>query len=60
MGFRKDFLWGGAICAAQAEGAWNEDGKSLTFPEIIKHISPQERKRFGQAWVSEQDIAQAK
>ena len=27
MGFRKDFLWGGAIAAHQAEGAWNEGGK---------------------------------
>lgn len=26
--FPKDFLWGGSISAAQAEGAWNEDGKS--------------------------------
>jgi 6-phospho-beta-glucosidase len=25
--FRKDFLWGGAIAANQAEGAWDEDGK---------------------------------
>lgn len=29
-----DFLWGGAIAAHQAEGAWNQDGKGyrlLTF-----------------------------
>lgn len=25
--FRDDFLWGGAIAANQAEGAWNVDGK---------------------------------
>lgn len=23
----KDFLWGGAIAAHQAEGAWNIDGR---------------------------------
>ena len=28
MGFRKDFLWGGDISAAQCEGAWDEDGKA--------------------------------
>ena len=26
-GFPKDFLWGGAIAANQAEGAWDVDGK---------------------------------
>lgn len=28
MSFPKDFLWGGSISAAQAEGGWNEGGKS--------------------------------
>lgn len=28
MSFPKHFLWGGSISASQAEGAWNEDGKS--------------------------------
>lgn len=28
MGFQNNFLWGGSISAAQAEGAWNEGGKS--------------------------------
>ena len=27
VGFPKDFLWGGAISAHQAEGAWNVDGR---------------------------------
>ena len=26
--FPKDFLFGGAISACQAEGAWNVDGRS--------------------------------
>lgn len=30
MGFSKDFLWGGSISAEQAEGAWDEGGKSPT------------------------------
>ena len=28
MGFPKNFLWGGSISATQAEGGWNEGGKS--------------------------------
>ncbi|MBQ8278739.1 MAG: 6-phospho-beta-glucosidase [Roseburia sp.] len=36
MGFPKDFLWGGAIAANQAEGAWNVGGKG---PSIADHIT---------------------
>lgn len=39
--FPKDFMWGGAIAANQAEGAYMEDGKGLDissgFPNGIKH-----------------------
>lgn len=31
MSFRKDFAWGAATAAYQIEGAWNEDGKSLSI-----------------------------
>ena len=34
MSFPKDFLWGGSISAFQAEGAYQEDGKSLTVADI--------------------------
>lgn len=27
MGFKENFLWGGATAANQCEGAWNVDGK---------------------------------
>ena len=49
-GFYKDFLWGGAIAASQADGAWNEGGSrpgrrniipsgaELIFTTIIKKI----------------------
>lgn len=33
-GFPKDFLWGGAIAANQAEGAWNVDGKGPSMADI--------------------------
>lgn len=31
----KDFLWGGAISANQAEGAWNEDGKGISTSDCM-------------------------
>ena len=33
-GFPPDFLWGGAIAANQAEGAWREDGKGWSVADI--------------------------
>ena len=35
MGFRKDFLWGGAIATHQAEGAWDVDGKGISIADIM-------------------------
>ena len=35
-GFPKDFLWGGAIAANQAEGAYDEGGKGLCVADILK------------------------
>lgn len=35
MGFRKDFLWGGATAANQCEGAYNEDGRGLANVDLI-------------------------
>ncbi|MHC9537368.1 glycoside hydrolase family 1 protein [Dellaglioa sp. BT-FLS60] len=37
MGFRKDFLWGGAIAANQYEGAWNADKKGLSVADIAMY-----------------------
>ena len=36
MGFPKNFLWGGAIAANQAEGAYNEDGKGLSIADVLE------------------------
>ena len=33
-GFPKNFLWGGAIAANQAEGAWNVNGKGPSMADI--------------------------
>ncbi len=35
--FPKNFLWGGAIAANQAEGSYLEDGKGLTNVDMIPH-----------------------
>ncbi|TDW25801.1 6-phospho-beta-glucosidase [Breznakia blatticola] len=35
-GFPKDFLWGGAIAANQAEGAYQEGNKGLCVADILK------------------------
>ena len=34
--FPSHFLWGGALAGCQAEGAWLEDGKTMTIPEVMK------------------------
>lgn len=37
MGFRKDFLWGGATAANQCEGGYNEDGRGLANVDVAPH-----------------------
>ncbi len=47
-GFPEGFLWGGAIAANQAEGAWREGGKGVSIADIahLKEDLPRE-KRYG-------------
>ncbi len=45
-GFPKNFLWGGAIAANQAEGAWNEDGKGLNITDVIGAGSHIDRRQI--------------
>ena len=35
--FPENFLWGGAIAANQAEGAFREDGKGLSVADVLPH-----------------------
>ncbi|GJM74024.1 hypothetical protein HMSSN036_62400 [Paenibacillus macerans] len=35
--FPEHFLWGGAIAANQAEGAWNEDGRGPSINDALRH-----------------------
>ncbi|MFD2701916.1 glycoside hydrolase family 1 protein [Paenibacillus shunpengii] len=38
QGFSKDFLWGGAIAANQAEGAYDADGKGLSTADMVPYF----------------------
>lgn len=44
-GFPENFLWGGAIAANQAEGAWDVDGKGPSMADI--EILPEKHSRLG-------------
>ncbi len=37
MGFRKDFLWGGAVAANQCEGGYREGGRGLANVDLVPH-----------------------
>ena len=37
MGFRKDFLWGGATAANQCEGGYDQDGRGLANVDVTPH-----------------------
>ena len=38
ISFPNDFLWGGAIAANQAEGAWKEGGKGVSVADINEFV----------------------
>ena len=46
MGFKKDFLWGGAVAANQCEGAWNVDGKGVSCSDVCTGGSHTTSKRI--------------
>ena len=41
-----DFLWGGAIAAHQAEGAWQEGGKGVSIADILTAGSHQHPRQI--------------
>lgn len=58
--FPDGFLWGGAIAANQAEGAWNVDGKGLSTADVAifkKGISKSDYKKHNK--VDEEQIQNA-
>lgn len=46
MGFKNDFLWGGATAANQLEGGWQEGGKGVGCPDICTGGSHTRSKRI--------------
>ncbi|NIY47737.1 6-phospho-beta-glucosidase [Cedecea colo] len=46
--FPADFLWGGALAANQAEGAWLEGGKGMTTVDMIPHGKARLAVKLGQ------------
>lgn len=34
-GFKKNFLWGGAVSAHQLEGGWNLGGKGISIADVM-------------------------
>lgn len=58
--FPENFLWGGALSACQAEGAYNVDGKTLTVPEVMPFNSKNDRKVTKQLKITREMIEEAK
>jgi len=45
LGFKTDFLWGGAVAAHQLEGGWQEGGKGVSVADVMtagRHGVPRE------------------
>lgn len=48
--FPKNFLWGGAIAANQAEGAWNIDGKGMSVADVAQYKPNIDPKDYVSQW----------
>lgn len=58
--FPDNFLWGGAIAANQAEGAWNVDGKGMSVADVSMYKPHIDVKDYSTQWhVGIEDIEKA-
>lgn len=48
--FPNGFMWGGAIAANQAEGAWNIDGKGISVADVAKYKPNIDKKDYVSQW----------
>lgn len=56
--FPDGFLWGAALAANQCEGAWNEGGKGISIPDVMRYkpdIDAKDYKKLNT--VTKEDIA---
>jgi Beta-glucosidase/6-phospho-beta-glucosidase/beta-galactosidase len=59
--FPKTFLWGGAIAANQAEGAYDADGKGLSVADVVKYKKDAQHSDYKDQWaMSKKEIKEAK
>lgn len=57
--FPKNFLWGGAQAASQADGAYQEDGKGLNSSDVqpyLKNKSNAEIQKIEQAGMTLEEV----
>ena len=54
--FPKDFLWGGAIAANQAEGAWQEGHKGLCVADINEYTDTIPLEKKGNREMTSEDV----
>ena len=58
--FPDNFMWGGAIAANQAEGAWNVDGKGMSVADVALYKPNIDKKDYVSQWhVSPQEMKAA-
>lgn len=60
LNFPEDFLWGGAIAANQAEGAWNLDGKGISVADINEYVFNEDMRKMYNIELTRDYAVQAK
>ena len=55
MGFRRDFLWGGAVAAHQLEGGYNKGGKGLSIMDVTTAGNVNTKRRVTDVIVEGED-----
>ncbi|MPW27289.1 family 1 glycosylhydrolase [Alkalibaculum sp. M08DMB] len=58
--FPNEFLWGGALSACQAEGAYDKEEKTLTIPDVMRFNPTDNRKVTKQPNITWEVIKEAK
>ncbi|WP_275351452.1 family 1 glycosylhydrolase, partial [Proteus mirabilis] len=53
----KDFLWGGAIAANQAEGAFQVDGKGISLADVHKYYPDKTNAEISQEQIKGMSVA---